>query len=171
MTSDMYERIVTKLESREFQRKVVPPEVKRKVLEAARLSASGRNSQHWRFILIQDRENLERLAEDSTSGSWVAGADFAIIVLTDPKLSFHLLDCGRVVQNMEMAAWSFDVSSRIYTGVSAEAMARDFAIPGGLGVSAVVGFGYPVKRVLGRKSRKPLKEVAYLESYGQPLAS
>jgi len=171
MISDMYERILTKLESREFQRKEVPAEVRMNVLEAGRLSASGRNIQHWRFILIQDRENLKRLAADSTTGSWVAGADFAIIVMTDPKLGFHLLDCGRAIQNMEMAAWSFDVTSRIYTGVNAEAMARDFAIPGNLSVSAVVGFGYPVGRILGRKNRKPLKEVAYLERYGQPLAS
>ncbi len=71
---DTFEAISTKLDVREFASRKVPGETKRKILEAARLTASSMNTQHWRFILIQDRSNLERLAADSMTGKWVEGA-------------------------------------------------------------------------------------------------
>jgi len=66
---DAYTCIATKLEIREFSSKNVPADVKLKILEAARLTASGMNAQHWRFILVQEPDQLKRLAEDSTTGS------------------------------------------------------------------------------------------------------
>jgi hypothetical protein len=35
--------------------------------------------------------------------------------------------------------------------------------------SAIVGFGYPAKKIIGRKNRKPIGEVAYLDRFGKPL--
>ena len=94
---DTFECIRTKIEVREFSTKNVPSELRLKVLEAARLTGTGLNTQHWRFILVDDKQHLEKLAEDSTSGKWVAGANFSVIVLTNPKYNFHLIDAGRVL--------------------------------------------------------------------------
>src|SRR5579862_3010929 len=155
---DAYETVITKLDVSKFDsKKPVPKDVKLKVLEAARLTGSGINSQHWRFILVQDPRNLRQLADDSISGKWVQGANFAVVVLTDPKLGFHLIDAGRVTQDMQIAAWSFGVASRLYTGLDAAKMRKDFAIPANLEPSIVVGFGYPAEKITGRgKDRKPL---------------
>jgi nitroreductase len=166
---DAFEAISKKLDVRQFEARRVPGETKRKVLEAARLTASSMNTQHWRFVVVQDRANLQRLASDSTSGKWVAGADFAVIVLIDPKVPGSGIDAGRVVQDMELAAWNFGVASGIYTGVGEEALRKDFAIPDGLKPAAVLGFGYPKKRIIGKKNRKPLEELAFAERYGQRL--
>ena len=72
---DTFECITTKLEVRESVTLDVPSEIKLKVLEAARLTGTGLNTQHWRFILVDDKNNLKKMAEDSTSGSWVADAN------------------------------------------------------------------------------------------------
>ncbi len=61
---DTFECIKTKLEVREFSTQDVPSETRSKVLEAARLSGTGLNTQHWRFILLDNKQNLEKLAED-----------------------------------------------------------------------------------------------------------
>ncbi len=163
------EAVKTKLDSREFSDRPVGPEIKRAVLEAARLTQSGVNSQHWRFVLVQNPKSLATLAADSTSGSWVAGANFAVVVCTDPSKGFHVLDAGRVVQDMELTAWDHGVTSRIYTGIKQPEMKRDFGIPESLNATVVVGFGYPKRKILGRKDRKPLSEVAFLERFGNPL--
>jgi len=96
---DTFECIKTKLDVREFSSEDVSVEVRSKVLKAARLSGTGLNTQHWRFILVDNKQNLKALAEDSTSGSWIRGANFAIIVLTNPEYNFHLIDAGRVAQS------------------------------------------------------------------------
>ncbi len=163
---DTFEAIRTKLDVREYAPKKVPPDVKLKVLEAARATGSGINKQHWRFILVQDKQAVKQLAQDSTSGGWVSGADFAVVVLTDPTLGFHLIDTGRAVQDMQLAAWNSGVVSRIYTGVKEESMRRDFAIPKELRPTAVVGFGYPLRKIVGKKNRMPLAELAHLDKFG-----
>ena len=163
------EAVRTKLDSREFASKAVEPEIKRAVLEAARLTQSGVNSQHWRFVLIQDPKNLSRLAADSTTGSWVAGANFAVVICTDPTKGYHVLDAGRAAQDMQLTAWDSGVTSRLYTGIRQTEMRRDFGIPESLNATVVVGFGYPSHKLIGRKNRKPLSEVAFLERFGNPV--
>jgi nitroreductase len=166
---DATEAVRTKLDVREFSSKSVPAEVKKGILEAARLTQSGSNSQHWRFILVEKPENLKKLADDSPWGKWVSGANFAVIVCTDPTKNFHMIDAGRAVQDMELTAWDHGVASGVYTGFKAQEFRRDFGIPDGLNPTIVVGFGYPKKKLLGRKNRKPLSEVAFREKFGSPL--
>jgi nitroreductase len=166
---DAYECIRTKLDVREFDRTPVPAGIKAKVLEAARLTGSGVNRQHWRFILVQEPERLRELADDSTSGQWVSGANFAVIVLTDPSLGFHKIDAGRVIQDMQLAAWNFGVVSRPYTGIRIEELKKGFLIPDGFSATVVVGFGYPRRRIRGKKSRLPMDRIAFLETFGSPL--
>ncbi|TMI50104.1 nitroreductase [Candidatus Bathyarchaeota archaeon] len=163
---DTYKTILTKLDVRQFDAKKVPADVKLKVLEAARASGTGINKQHWRFILVQDKVVIKKLAEDSTSGGWVAGADFAVIVLAEPQLGFHLIDSGRAVQDMQLAAWDQGVISGLYTGFKEDRMRRDFAIPDELKPTVVVGFGYPTMKILGKKNRRPLSELAFVDKYG-----
>ena len=126
------------------------------------------NTQHWRFIIVQ--ENLKRLADDSTSGGWVAGCDFAVIILTNPKVPGYSIDGGRVLQDMQLAAWNMGVGSGVFTGVRGDKLRKDFAIPRELEVTAVAGFGYPARRVTGRKKdRKPLGDIAFVEEFGRKL--
>jgi nitroreductase len=164
---DAFECIATKLEVREFSAQDISSEIRSKILEAARLTGTGMNTQHWRFISVQKKDNLKKLADDSTSGSWVAGANLAVIVLTNPKYGFHLIDAGRVLQNMQLTAWNEGVGSGLFTGIKEEKLRNDFQIPNELTPSVIIGFGYPVSRLTGkRKNRLPVHELVYYEKYG-----
>jgi nitroreductase len=164
---DAFECIATKLEVRGFSTQDISSEIRSKILEAARLTGTGMNTQHWRFILVEKKDNLKKLAEDSTSGSWVAGANFAVIVLTNPKYGFHLIDAGRVLQNMQLTAWNEGVCSGLFTGIREEKIRNDFQIPNELTPSVIIGFGYPVSKLTGkRKNRLPVHELVYYEKYG-----
>jgi nitroreductase len=141
-----------------------------KILESARLTGSAMNSQHWRFILVQTPERMKTLADDSTTGSWVRGANFAVIVLTGEKHGFELIDAGRAIQDMQIAAWNLGIVSCIFTGMNQTALRRDFGIPQNLVASVVTGFGYPAKRITGaKKNRKPLTELVFMERHGKPF--
>ena len=168
---DTYDAIVTKLDVREFSDRHVEDEIKTKILQAARYTGSSSNTQHWRFILVKDKKNLATLAQDSTTGTWVKNADFAVIINIDPKIPASAIDAGRVLQDMELAAWNFGVVSRLFTGIKETDFRRDFAIPQELKPAAVLGFGYPVKKIKGKKSRKPLEELVFAEGYGKPFHS
>lgn len=164
---DTFQCITTKLEIREFSAQDVPSEIRLMILEAARLTGTGLNTQHWRFIIVNNKQNLKTLAGDSTSGNWVAGANFAVIILTNPEYNFHLIDAGRVLQNMQLAAWNQGVGSGLFTGIQEEKLRNDFGIPRELSPTVVLGFGYPARQLTGkRKKRLPLDKLVYYEKYG-----
>jgi nitroreductase len=169
---DTFECITTKLELRDFSQQDVPSDIRLKILEAARLTGTGMNTQHWRFILVDKSENLKRLADDSTSGNWVVGANFAIIILTNPRYGFHMIDAGRVLQNMQLAAWNYGVGSGLFTGIKQEQLKSDFEIPNDLNPTVIAGFGYPARKIMGkRKNRLSLHELVYHEKYGNPMGN
>jgi len=166
---DVFEAIKTRLEIREFADKPVPREVVKEILEAARLSPSGLNSQHWRFILVEGADELKQLAEMSTSGKWVENAALAVIVLTSPKYPWHLFDAGRVATHMQLAAWNRSVGSRVYTGYDEKAMRGKYGVPQEYHIACVIGFGYPKHKIIGRKNRQPIEALAFSGKMGNPL--
>ena len=116
---DAFEAIATKLEVREYDsKKPVPKDVKMKVLEAARLTASGMNSQHWRLILVQDSKNVKQLADDSTTGQWVAQCNFAVIVLTSPQDLLTPTGCWQGDPRHADRSLEFRCGIREFTAVS-----------------------------------------------------
>ncbi len=161
--------IRTKLDVRNFSPKDVPWEDKISILDAGRMAGSGMNSQHWRFILLDKREDLQKLADLSITGKWVSGANFAVVVLTDSRYAWHLLDAGRAITNMMLEAWSRGIVSCICTGYNEEALRNWLKIPPNYAIAGFVGFGYPVKRIIGRKNRLPLEQIAYYGRFGEPL--
>ncbi|MEM0441293.1 MAG: nitroreductase family protein [Candidatus Caldarchaeum sp.] len=166
---DVFEAIRTRLEIRNYVPAPVPRETILEILEAARLSPTGMNTQHWRFIVVDNPDELKELADMSTSGKWVAEAAFAVIVLTSPKYPWHQLDAGRAITHMQLAAWNRGVGSCIYTGFDEKAMRRKFNIPENYAISCVVGFGYPQKQIKGKKRRIPLEATVYHGKVSQPF--
>lgn len=168
---DTFDCIVTKLEIREFEDKNdVSSEIKLKILESARLTGSSLNNQPWRFILVQKKDNLKKLSESSTSGKWISEANFAVMILVNPHYRYHLIDAGKVVQSMQLAAWNFGVGSGLYTGIEEGKVTKDFEIPVDLKPVIVVGFGYPKRKIDGRKMKKnrlSMEELLSYESFGK----
>lgn len=163
---DVEDAIETRIEIREYTDEPVDDPTKRAILDAGRLAPSGRNLQHWRFVLVDDESRLADLASASPSGSWIAGADFAVAICTDYKHGG--IDAGRAVTHMQLLAWDRGVGSCIYTVESAEAYEL-LEVPAGYDLTLVAGFGYPIADVAGRKDREPLSSVAFQGSFGSEL--
>jgi nitroreductase len=47
---------------------------------------------------------------------------------------------------------------------------KEFGLPDAYDVLAVVPLGYPKRKILGKKKRKPFNEVVSAERFGTPLA-
>lgn len=160
-----------RLEVRAYNDEPVDDADKRAILDAARLAPSGKNAQHWRFVLVDEPDGIEQLAALSTTGSWVSDAAFAVVVLTDPEYPYHRLDAGRAITHAQLAGWDRGIGSCIYTGYDETEMRSVLNIPDQYAVTAVVGFGYPDEPLEGRKRRAPLDELAFNGQFGEPLDS
>jgi nitroreductase len=68
---------------------------------------------------------------------------------------------------MQLTAWNDGVSSGLFTGIREEKLRSDFAIPKELSPTIIIGFGYPARKLTGkRKNRLPLHELVHYEKYG-----
>jgi len=163
------EAIDHRLEVREYADEPVEESVKRRTLDAGRLAPSGKNSQHWRFVLVEDGDALDALADASVTGGWVRNAAYAVVVCTDPSYEYHELDAGRAITHMQQAAWEHGVGSCIYTGLDRAATRSLFGIPDAYEVPGVIGFGYPTDGGAGRKQREPLSTIARRGHFEEPF--
>ena len=61
---DVKEAISKRRSIRKYQRKEVPPDLIRELIDAARLAPSGSNAQPCRYYIVKDDETKERLREN-----------------------------------------------------------------------------------------------------------
>jgi len=165
---EVYDAVRTVLAVRQYQSKPVPPETVHRILEAGRLTASASNGQPWHFILVDDRETIDKLAALATTGPYIAQAPMAIVVAVDNN-RFGLSDGSRAIQSMVLTAWSEGVGSN-WVGFAGMAQIRPLlAIPDTLDVIAILPMGYPVQHLgHGKKKRKPASEVLHHGRFDRP---
>jgi nitroreductase len=73
---------------------------------------------------------------------------------------------------MQLAAWNQGVGSRLFTGIKEAKLRNDFQIPQDLDPTVIVGFGYPARKLVGKKkNRLPLDKLVYYEKYGDSNAT
>jgi nitroreductase len=166
---EVFDAVRTALAVRAYQDKPVPPDVVRRIVEAARLTASSMNGQPWHFVVVENRDTLRQLGAAVRTGPYIAQAPLAIAVVID-KSPYAVSDASRAIQSMILTAWSEGVGSN-WTGFGGLDGAKALlGIPADMDVLAVVPFGYPAKAIgQGKKNRKPLSRVAHRERFGQPF--
>jgi nitroreductase len=93
-----------------------------RILDAGRVAGSAKNRQPWAFVLLEDRDSLERLAPAVYEPENPRTAAFAVGILVSGKgpTSF---DAGRAAQNMLLAAWNEGLISTP-NGIADEELAR-----------------------------------------------
>jgi nitroreductase len=80
------------------------------LLEAAMAAPSACCKDPWRFVVIQDKEMLNKMAEGLPNGPFLTQVPLAITVCGDIEkahdnlLSYMLQDCSAAIQNILLAA-------------------------------------------------------------------
>ncbi len=141
-----------------------------KILEAARWTGSSKNRQSWSFVVIRDRDQLDRLAE---CGDFTVPVRNAPLVIAPIRLpDGYDWDMGRVSQNIMLAAAALGVGSCPITLHRHDDARRVLGVPDDHGCKWVVALGYPddVAEREGRKAsplggRKPLEELVRYERF------
>jgi nitroreductase len=152
--------IASKRDERAYADTPVPDDVRRRILDAGRVSGSSRNTQRWEFVVLSG-DARQRLAGAVYAPANVSTATLVVAIVGDAGG----FDVGRCAQNMMLAAWSEGVAS-CPNGVRDPDAAA--AICGGE-VKAILSFGYPARprdpsrrsaeEWSARANRKPLGEL------------
>jgi nitroreductase len=165
---DVHEAIRTRYAVRDFRPDPVPEETVFRILEAGRLAPSQRNRQQWHFVVVQDRETLNKIGELSPTGSFIAQAPMAVVVVMQGA-KMAQIDAARAVENMILAGWAEGVGTCWVGGIERDAVKALLSVPSDGELITILPFGYPARLSLkGIKNRKELSEVAHQERFGDP---
>ena len=141
---DAFLAVASKREVRDYDDRPLPDAVVTRILEVGRVAGSSMNRQQRRFLVLEDADLREQLAEMVYVPSNVRGAALVVAIVVHGRGPTGF-DAGRSAQNMMLAAWNDGVGS-CPNGVADRDGASELL---GLGedehVAIVLTFGYPAK--------------------------
>lgn len=147
---------------RAFRPDPVEPEKVEAILEAARWAPSGRNTQPWRFVLVESAAKRAELARLVPQRDMIATAPLTLAVLLDRKAGYDELKdaqgIGACAQNVLLAVHSLGL------GACWIGRARDREVEAVLGaregeeLMMLIPIGYPAETPPPRE-RRPLVEL------------
>jgi len=142
-----------------------------KAIDIARYAPSARNSQPWRFIVITDRDLIEKLSELHPHAKPLKNSKIAVVVVVNKIESptSHLVDGALAAMYFWLALHCLGLGAVwIQTLRNIEEINNILNIPEDYIPLALFAVGYPGETPTA-KPRKPLKEIVYLNKFGKTL--
>ncbi|MFO7299730.1 MAG: nitroreductase family protein [Actinomycetes bacterium] len=158
---------------REFTSDPIPAGDLDRILEAGRRAPSSKNGQPWDFIVVTDRDNLERLSGVWQGARHVAAAQAAIAFIIPPfendrQRTMGWFDLGHAVMAMMVMAADLGLGTG-HAAVADQALAREvLGFPEDRECAMILSVGYPADRPiepLNKPNRRPFDEVVHRERW------
>lgn len=171
----------TKLSPREVEQETID-----KVLEAATLAPSARNQQPWRFIVVKGKEKVEKVVTETFFEFSQGFKDSPVLIFLCARpedddihegREYYLFDSGLAFENLLLTATELGLVTHTFSSVNEDKLKEVLNIPEEVRFIAATPLSYPsdatydeaASEKLGNRTRKKLQEIAYSETWGNPL--
>ena len=138
---DAFTCIREKRDSRAYTEEAIPEKQLSRILQAARMAGSSKNTQLWHFVVLRDATRKAELAACGQFAQHVPSAPLVVAVVMAPNGGDF--DAGRASQNMMLAAWAEGITSCPVAMHDRDCAAKVLGLPEGHRVAMVIAFGYP----------------------------
>jgi nitroreductase len=165
---DTFLAVASRREVREYAGRSIPADLTQRILDAGRISGSSRNTQPWRFVVVESPSLRERLADAVYVAGNVRGAALIVVVAVRGR-GPTTFDAGRAAQNRMVTAWNEHIGSCPNGMPDPDAVARLLDLEEDERPVTVLTFGYPARsrdpqrreavEWIERADRKPFDEV------------
>lgn len=168
-----WEAIRARRNVRAYDPRPIAPADLTRILEAARRAPSSMNEQPWDFVVVTQRDGLQRLAEVWRYGDHIAGAAAAISFVgdasSDPgQRETIAFDMGQAAMSVMLVAADLGIGS-CHSAVGDQDLARDsLGLPEDREVVVILSLGYPADRPLApvqSPARRAFDDVVHRERW------
>jgi len=151
MNTEKLDHILDRRSIRRFTDQKISEQEIKAVLTAAMYAPSAVNRQPWHFVVIDDRELMEKIMEVHPHARMLQTASHAIVICGDEQLQhddgYWVVDCGAATQNMLLSAHALGLGA-CWVGLHPrEERKRVFSkllhLPSHIKPFALVALGYP----------------------------
>lgn len=152
---------------RKYLDKPISKDILKQLVDAGRLAPTARNDQPWEFIVVTERELLQKVGGATDYGKFVRNA-VACIVVCCQETKYFLEDGSAATENIILAAESFGIGSCWVAGHKKAYCAevkKILNIPDNLIVISLISLGYPDPLEKTSRQKKGLDEVLHWEKF------
>ena len=176
----------TLIENRRSVRSFLPtpvePEKIDQLVEAALRAPASMSRNPWEFVVITDRETLEKLSKAKTHGSaFLSNAPLGIVVCADPAKSDVWIEDASIAslyllltaEDLGLGSCWIQIRHRNYseTMTSQEYVSQVLNLPPDFQVLSIVAIGYAQSKNPPHQKHELQYEKVYLNSYGNRYIS
>lgn len=159
---DAIQNIMHRVSVRQFSDREISQDALRTILEAGMAGPSCVNSRDWSFIVVQDKQMLNKMADaNGRPAQPLRGAKLGILICGDLERSFQgapdywVIDGSIAAQNMILAANAMGIGS-VWLGTwpqmdRVKAQAALFGLPETQVPHSIIAFGYPLENTTKEK--------------------
>jgi nitroreductase len=167
-----WDAIRSRRNTRSYTDRMLDPSDLDHIVEAGRRAPSSMNEQPWDFIVVTERDRLERMADLWRYGSHIRGAAAAIALLVpasneaDARETFAF-DLGQAAMSMMLAAADLGIGS-CHSSVGSQDAARELlGFPIDREAPVLLSLGYPQRPLapVADPDRRPFSEVVHRERW------
>ena len=118
MTKELIKTIFARRSIREYTTEQVKESAVKAMLEAAMAAPSASNRKPWHFIVVTDRQTLDKLAQAHPYGKMLLEAPLCVAVCGDSTISprFWVQDCSAATENLLLATAALGLGA-VWLGV------------------------------------------------------
>ena len=169
---NVMEAIKSRYSVRKYKEKTVEKEKLNKILEAGRLAPSAGNRQEWRYVVVTDKQKIQRLMVAAKNQRFVGKAP--VIIAACAETDNHVMACGQLcypidvaisVDHITLAAVEEGLGT-CWVGAFYEDQVKDILdIPEKIRVVQLLTLGYPDDSPKSKR-RIPLNEIVMYDKWG-----
>ncbi len=156
------------------------------VLHAATLAPSARNTQPWRFVVVQGKEAVDSLVDAAFSekSAVIREAPVIIVACSRPAdgatvegREYYLYDLGSAVQNLLLAATDRGLVTHLIASFDEDALKRELRIPEDVRAVVATPLAHPstasydeaAEERLRERSRMDVSELTFHDVWGKRI--
>jgi len=158
---ELLEVIYRRRSVRKYEKKPIPEEILKAILEAGRLAPTAKNLQPWHFIVVRDPE-IKRKLIFTDWNNFIEEASVVIVGCGEMDKKWAVVDVAIALQNMVIAAEALGLGSCWIGAFEEEEVKRALGVPDHLKVVAMITIGYPAERP-EPPPKKKLEEIVQFE--------
>jgi nitroreductase len=151
---------------RKFERKPVPEEIVRDILDCARLAPTANNVQPWIFGAVADANLKRQVSELTDYGKFIKDCAVCFTVFADSTTKYFLEDGSAATENILLACTAYGIGSCWVAGhkkAYAESVKKLLNVPEPFTLIALVAAGYSRQKPSPKK--KSLEEITFFDRY------
>lgn len=153
------QNIMTRVSVRSFKNDPVPQEMIEILLRAGMAAPSAKNQQPWSFVVVDQRDVLDRLAAGLRHAKMLENSPLAIVVCADTQSKFWEQDAAAVTENILLAAHALGLGA-VWTAASddrAEVVREVLGVLDPVSPFCVIPIGFPLGEETPKNKWKPEK--------------